>query len=143
MFDFHPDKNGDDHATEIFQFINASRSWFLCGADAVEMRRLERQRPTEKNSAFACAQAAARRRNAERAVAIRRAKEIEQEAQQRLAAEETRRFAAELSQALQHAQQEMNERDAREAEDLRTKAACAKEELTKAEVHARCTRRDR
>jgi len=29
MLEYHPDKNKDPNATEIFQFINASRGWFL------------------------------------------------------------------------------------------------------------------
>lgn len=29
MLEYHPDKNSDPNATEIFQFINASRGWFL------------------------------------------------------------------------------------------------------------------
>lgn len=30
--EFHPDKNSDVHAKDVFQYINASRSWFLCEA---------------------------------------------------------------------------------------------------------------
>lgn len=29
MLEYHPDKSSDEHAKEFFQFINASRSWFL------------------------------------------------------------------------------------------------------------------
>ena len=29
MLEYHPDKSSDEHAKEVFQFINASRSWFL------------------------------------------------------------------------------------------------------------------
>lgn len=30
MLEFHPDKNSDAHAKDVFQYINASRDWFLC-----------------------------------------------------------------------------------------------------------------
>lgn len=29
MLEYHPDKNNEEHAKDIFQFINASRGWFL------------------------------------------------------------------------------------------------------------------
>ena len=29
MLEYHPDKSSDEHAKEVFQFINAARSWFL------------------------------------------------------------------------------------------------------------------
>ena len=29
MLEYHPDKSSDVHAKEVFQFINASRGWFL------------------------------------------------------------------------------------------------------------------
>jgi len=29
MLEYHPDKNDSRHAKEVFQFINASRAWFL------------------------------------------------------------------------------------------------------------------
>jgi len=29
MLEYHPDKSSDEHAKEVFQFINASRAWFL------------------------------------------------------------------------------------------------------------------
>jgi len=32
MLEYHPDKNSDQHATQIFQFINGSKQWFLCEA---------------------------------------------------------------------------------------------------------------
>jgi len=32
MLEYHPDKNSDPFAKEVFQFINASRGWFLCEA---------------------------------------------------------------------------------------------------------------
>lgn len=32
MLEYHPDKNQDKYAKDVFQFINASRGWFLQGA---------------------------------------------------------------------------------------------------------------
>lgn len=29
MLEYHPDKNSDQHATQIFQFVNGSKEWFL------------------------------------------------------------------------------------------------------------------
>lgn len=29
LFEYHPDKNADRHATQVFQFINGSKTWFL------------------------------------------------------------------------------------------------------------------
>lgn len=29
MLEYHPDKNSDEHAKEVFQFINGARGWFL------------------------------------------------------------------------------------------------------------------
>jgi len=29
MLEYHPDKNNDQHATQIFQFVNGSKEWFL------------------------------------------------------------------------------------------------------------------
>jgi len=29
MLEFHPDKSSDPFAKEVFQFVNASRAWFL------------------------------------------------------------------------------------------------------------------
>merc|ERR1712046_500466 len=78
MLDFHPDKNCEHHATEVFQFINASRSWFL-GEDAAAEKRLDERGFVEKQSAFARARVEARRLAAEQLVAARRQKEIEQE----------------------------------------------------------------
>jgi curved DNA-binding protein CbpA len=30
VLEWHPDKNNDPNAKDIFQFINAQRGWFLC-----------------------------------------------------------------------------------------------------------------
>ncbi|CAK9005698.1 Hypothetical protein (Fragment) [Durusdinium trenchii] len=32
ILEYHPDKSSDEHAKEVFQFINASRAWFLAEA---------------------------------------------------------------------------------------------------------------
>jgi len=32
MLEYHPDKNKDAHATEVFQLINNARGWFLSAA---------------------------------------------------------------------------------------------------------------